>query len=65
MKTKPTLSARNDSTCVTHTATRRSSATGDEADNGLGVWTGLVVLLEVLGGLLLHGATNFTNDNDT
>ncbi len=50
---------------MTHTPSRGSSAPSNEADNGLGVLTGLVVLLKVLSSLLLHTATNLANNNDT
>jgi hypothetical protein len=50
---------------VTHTTPRRGRPARNEADDRLGVCTRLVVVLEVLGCLLLHRATNLTNDDDT
>lgn len=59
------LTTTDDGTSVTHSPTRRSCPTSDEGDNRLGVGRSLVVLLEVGSGLLLHGTTNFADEDDT
>ena len=59
------LATSNDSTRMTHATSRRGRTTCDESDNRLGVLRCLVVPLKILGSLLLHGPTNFTNDNNT
>lgn len=60
-----TFAARDDSTCVAHAPARGSSTARNEANDRLGVGTRLVVLLQVLGRVLLHRATNLANDHDT
>jgi hypothetical protein len=65
MQSLLTLAARNDSTGVAHAATGRSSAASDEANDGLRLRAGKVVLLEILRRILLHRAANLTDDNNT
>lgn len=60
-----TLSARDDGTCVTHSSAWWGGPSGNESNDGLGVGRVLVVLLEVLCGLFLHGSTNLSNEHDT
>lgn len=62
LRVRTSLAAADDGTSVTHTATRGSTDTSDEADGGLVVY---VVGLEELGGILLGAATNLTNHDDT
>ena len=47
------LTATDDGSGVSHTTAGRCGSTGDKADYGLGVGPGLVVLLQVFGGLFL------------
>jgi len=49
---------------VAHATAGGSGAAGNERDDGLGVGAS-VVLEEVLGSLLLHRATNLTDEDDT
>ncbi|KAI6771004.1 hypothetical protein HG531_009859 [Fusarium graminearum] len=59
-----TLTTGDDGTGVTHSSSRGSGDTSDEADDGLATVDG-VGLLEELGGVLLGGTTNLTNHDDT
>lgn len=50
---------------LTHSSAGGSGSSSNESNNRLGVGAGLVVLGEVLGGVLLHGATDLTDEDDT
>ena len=50
---------------MAHAPARGSSTSRNEANDGLGVGARLVVFLQVLGRVLLHGATDLANDHDT
>ena len=59
-----TLTTGDDGTGVTHATAWGSRDTSDEADDGLATTNG-VGLLEELGGVLLGGATNLADHDDT
>jgi hypothetical protein len=50
---------------VTHSSAGRSRDTGDEGNDRLGDLASLVELLEELGGVFLHGATDLADEDDT
>ena len=56
------LSTADDRTGVSHSSSGRSGSASDESDNRLVV---LVVLLDVLGGVLLHRASDLADQDDT
>lgn len=49
---------------MSHSPARGSSSTSNEPNDGLRVLSGLVVLLQELGSVLLHGASNLADDDD-
>lgn len=50
---------------MTHSSAGRSRDTGDEGNDRLGDLASLVELLEELGGVFLHGATDLADEDDT
>lgn len=60
-----TLTTGNDGSGVAHSSAGRSRDSGNEGADGLGDLSGLVVLLEEVGGLLLGGTSNLTDHDDT
>jgi len=57
-----TLSSADDGSGVTHSSAWRSSSASNESNDWLVV---RVVGLDVFGGILFHGTTDFTDQNDT